>query len=240
MRFILVFLLLAACHENKIYPEKGEIVEAVYGLGSVASEEVFHAKSAIVNGVAEFYVTEGEDVIKGQKLFKTDQGSVINSPINGRVTEIPVSIRENLFPQTTILTVINLKKLYLSVALEQQGAMQIKNGLSAEISFEFFRNKKLAGKIKSIYPVGEAFIAKVIVDEWPEGVLPGMTADVAFEIERKKEALTVPVRSIINGHILIKRDNKKIKLPVEIGLMDLEKAEIVESDLKLTDEIIIP
>ncbi|MBY0515880.1 MAG: efflux RND transporter periplasmic adaptor subunit [Bacteriovoracaceae bacterium] len=240
MRFLLFVLFLTACNEQKIYPQKGEIVEAVYGLGSVASEEVFHAKSAIVNSVAEFYVTEGEDVVKGQKLFKTDQGSLISSPINGRVTEIPVSIRENLFPQSTILTVVNLNKLYLSVSLEQQGAMQIRNGLTAEISFEFFRNRKLFGKIKSIYPVGDEFIAKVTVDEWPQGILTGMTADVAFEIERKKEALTVPVRAIINGHILVKRENKKIKLPVQVGLMDLEKAEIVNSDLKLTDEIVLP
>ncbi len=240
MRFLLTLLLLTSCQKEKIHPVRGEIVEAVYGLGTVKSEQEFHAKSAIITAVEEFYVSEGQDVLKGQKLFRTDQGSITTAPFDGRVSDIPVSIRENLFPQSVVLSVINLKRLFLSVSLEQQGAMRIKPGLSAEISFEFFRNKKIKGQIATIYPSGDQFIAKVTLEEWPEGVLPGMTADVAFEIDRKKEATLVPVRAIVNGHLHLNREGKKMKLPVQLGLVDQERAEVLSPDLKLTDEITIP
>jgi macrolide-specific efflux system membrane fusion protein len=240
MHIWVILVLVISCSKTPIHPTKGEIVEAVYGLGTVESEKTFHAKAAIVTSVTEFYVSEGLDVVKGQKLFKNDQDAITYAPFDGRVTDIEVSIRENLFPQTQILTVIDLNKVYLSVSLEQQATMKIKPGLSAEVSFEFFRNKKLHGRISTIYPSKDQFIAKVELKEWPSGVLPGMTADVAFEIARKQNAILVPVNAISNGNILLKRNGKKLKLPVEVGLIDLEKAEIVTPSLNVEDEIILP
>lgn len=240
---IFIACLLAftfSCKKQSPTPVKGDIVEAVYGLGTVKSEESFSAKVAVTSSVVEFFVSEGQDIKKGHKLLKTDQGAVIFSPFNGRVSNIPFSIRENIFPQTTILSVINLKKLYLTVSLEQQAIMRIRKNLNAEVSFEFFRNKKLLGKITSIFTDGDQFIAKVELLEWPEGVLPGMTADVAIEIARKKNALLVPTAAVVNGKIIIKRHNKKMKFPVQVGLADLEKVEIISPKLELSDELILP
>jgi macrolide-specific efflux system membrane fusion protein len=235
-----VFIIILSCREKTTHPLQGEVVEAVYGLGIIKSENHYDAKAAILSSVKEFYVTEGEDVKKGQKLFKTDQGSIYFSPFAGKVTDIPVPISQNLFPQTTILSLIDLNHLYLEVSLEQQGAMKLKEGLKAEISFEFFRNKKIIGTITSLYPKNDQFIAKVLVSKWPPGILPGMSADVAFEVARKKSVTLVPLKAVANGHILMRRDSIKKKLKVEIGLLDQEKVEIVSPKLFLTDEIILP
>ena len=237
--FLLIFLL-QGCKQTITHPEIGDVVEAVYGLGTVESDETFHARAAIVSSVEQFYVTEGQDVQKGDLLFKTDQGTTTRAPFSGRVTEIPATTKENLFPQSMILSLVNLNRLYLSVSLEQQGTMRIKRGLSVEISFEFFRNKKIKGTISTIYPRNEQFIAKVEIDDWPQGVLPGMTADVAIEVARKSDALLVPSKAIANGFLTIKRNGQKEKIPVEVGLIDLEKAEILSPELQLTDEIILP
>lgn len=238
--FVFLMMSLTACQKKTVFPVKGDIIEAVYGLGTVESELKFVAKSAITNSVREFFVSEGEDVVKGQKLYSTDQGAIIYSPFAGRVSDILVSTNENLFPQTKILTVFNLTKLYITVSLEQQAIMRIRPNLVAEVSFEFFRNKKLQGNITTIYPTENQFMAKVELSKWPEGVLPGMTADVAIEIGKKNNVTLVPSRAIINGHIIFKRDGKKNKLPVEVGLIDLENAEIITPELKLSDEIILP
>ena len=239
-KHFLMVLIILSCNKVALHPKRGDVVEAVYGLGTVESEEVFHARAAIVSSIQNFYVTEGQDVKKGELLFKTDQGSVTAAPFAGRVSEIPASVGENLFPQSPILTLMDLNRLYLSVSLEQQGTMRIRPGMRAEVSFEFFRNQKLEGKITTIYPRQDQFIAKIQIDKWPEGVLPGMTADVAFEVARKKNVMLVPSNAIANGHLLIKRDGKKQKIPVEIGLVDLEKAEIISPGLMETDEILLP
>ncbi len=236
----ILILLLISCNKETIYPTQGDIVEAVYGLGIIKSENTYHAKAAIVSSVAEFFVTEGQDVKKGENLFLTDQGSVYKAPFDGKVTNIPVTIRENLFPQTLILSLIDLKHLYLEVSLEQQATMRLSKGVKAEITVEFFRNKKLFGEISSIYPKNDQFVAKVLLNEWPPGVLPGMSADVAFEVARKQNVLLIPTKAIANGHILIKRNDKKQKLKVQMGLADEEKTEILSPELSPSDEIILP
>jgi macrolide-specific efflux system membrane fusion protein len=237
--FVIIFLILS-CQKETVHPTKGEVVEAVYGLGIIQSEYNYHAKAAILSSVKEFFVIEGQDVNKGQKLFLTDQGSVYTAPFSGKITEVPVVTSENLFPQTLILSLVDLNHLYLEVSLEQQGAMKLSKGMKAEISFEFFRNKKIIGHISTIYPKNDQFIAKVLIDEWPKGVLPGMSADVAFEVARKKDALLIPVKAIANGHIVVIRNKKKEKLLVQVGLIDQEKAEILSPELSLEDEIILP
>jgi len=206
----------------------------------VESDEVYNARSGIQVIVKELYVTEGQNVSKGQRLFKIDQGILISSPIVGRVTEIPAHAQEIVSAQSLILSVTNLEKLYLSVALEQHAAMKVKSGLKAEISFEFFRNKKLDGVIDSFYPKNNEFIAKVKFARIPDGILPGMTADVAIEIARKNSAVLIPSRAISNGHILIAKNGKIERVPVQVGLSDLEKAEILEPALSLNDEIYLP
>lgn len=236
---ILTFFVMA-CQKETVNPIKGNIIEAVYGLGIIRSENTYHAKAAIVNSVEKFYVTEGQDVKKGESLFITDQGTLYKAPFDGRITDIPITISENLFPQTLILSLIDLQNLYLEVSLEQQAAMRLRKGVKAEVSFEFFRNKKIFGVISSIYPQNDQFVAKVLLDQWPTGVLPGMSADVAFEIARKQNVTLVPTNAIANGHLVIKRNNKKHKLNVQVGIADAEKTEIVSPQLSTTDEILIP
>ena len=78
--------------------------------------------------------------------------------VAGLTVNVPVPVGENLFPQTVILSLIDLNHLYLEVSLEQQGAMKLSIGMKSEISFEFFRNKKMIGEISTIYPKNDQFI----------------------------------------------------------------------------------
>ena len=239
--FFTAGFLLFSCQKNyTVHPRNGTIVEAVYGLGTVQSDNVFHAKAAIISFVKEFYVKEGQDVTKGERLFLLDGEVLIKSPISGRVTEIPVTIRENVFPQTTILTVVDLKNIFLSVSLDQEAALRLKKGMKAEATFEFFRNEKLIGEVESLYSQDDQFIAKVRFPKWPQGILTGMTADVSFEISRKDGAILIPTKAISNGFVTIKRDGKKMKVKVNVGLKDEDQTEIIGTDLNVDDEVLTP
>lgn len=231
---------LTKCSPAIVNPTRGEIVEAVYGLGTVAADEIYLARFSVPVAINEFYIKEGQDVLKNQKLFLTDQGTVFYSPISGRVTDIAFHLKENIPPQATVLTITNLQNLYLSVALEQQAAMRIKEGLKVEISFEFFRNTKLIGIIKSFYPKNNEFIARVSLESVPTSLMPGMTADVVIEVDRKQNAILVPTSAISNGHIVIMRNKKKERVPVKLGLVDLERAELIEPVLNVEDGIVMP
>lgn len=239
IRLYSIFLIFISCNKVSVHPSKGDVVEAVYGLGIIQSENYYNAKAAILSSVKEFYVNEGDDVKKGQKLFVTDQGSFYTAPFSGKITDIPVTVSENLFPNTIILSLVDLTNLYLEVSLEQQGAMKLSPGVKAEVSFEFFRDQKIIGKILTIYPKNDQFVAKVLLDI-PKGVLPGMSADVAFEVNRKVGVTLIPTKAVTKGHIIVLRNNKKEKMAVKLGLIDNEKVEVLSPELSIKDEIILP
>lgn len=71
---ICILSLICSCKKQVVTPQRGDVVEAVYGLGTVKSEENFSAKAAVTSSVDEFFVSEGQDIKKGQKLLQTDQG----------------------------------------------------------------------------------------------------------------------------------------------------------------------
>lgn len=240
--FTHLFLLssLLACSKAKpINPKIGPITESVYAIGNVKSDEDFHLKLSVVSSVKQFYVKEGDSVIKGAPLVTIDSGITFRSPISGIVTDLPVSLGETLAAQTNILSVVNLKNLYLEASLEQSGALKIKRGQNVVITFESFRQNQYRGKVKNLIPRDNEFIVQVEVDALPENIMPGMNADLSIEISTKENAVLVPVSAVSNGMITILKNNKKEKIKVTLGSTDAEWAEVVMPKLSASDEILL-
>jgi len=76
--------------------------------------------------------------------------------------------------------------------------------------------------------------------DWPEAnILPGMTADVGILIGEKKQVLLIPLRSLVSGQVTRVRAGRHEKIRVKLGAMDEEWAEVLESDLLLSDQILV-
>lgn len=239
---IYFFLTLSFISCNKtppIHPRMGAITESVYAIGNVKSDEDYHLKLSVVSSIKEFYVKEGEFVKKGDRLVTTDTGVTFRTPISGIVTSIPVSLGETIAAQTAILSVINLKNLYLEASLEQSGALKIVKGQKVVITFESFRQNQYLGKVKNLIPRDNEFIVQVEVDKLPENIMPGMNADLSIEINTKPKAVLIPVGAVSNGMITLIKNGKKEKVKVSLGSSDAEWAEVLEPKLEETDEIIL-
>lgn len=238
--YFLSLLLIISCSKNKpIHPQIGPITESVYAIGNVKSNEDYHLKLSVVSSVKQFYVKEGDAVLKGDRLVTTDTGITFRSPISGIVTSLPVSLGETLAAQTTILSVVNLQNLYLEASLEQSGALKIKRGQNVIITFESFRQNQFKGKVKNLIPRDNEFIVQVEAEKFPESIMPGMNADLSIEINKKENAVLVPVSAISNGMITLIKDGKKEKIKVLLGSTDAEWAEILEPKLSASDELLL-
>lgn len=237
---IFLVLALSACQKKtSIHPTFGPVVESVYAIGSVKSHDVYNLKVGVLSSVRKFYVNEGDQVKEGDKLLTLDSGVTLKSLISGVVTTIPVNLGETISAQQTILSVINLEKLYLEASLEQNGALKIKKGQKVLISFESFRSQSFTGVVENIIPREGEFVVQVTVSNLPENILPGMNADLSIEINKKEKALLVPVGAVSNGAITLLKDGKKEKVKVEIGISDSEFAEILSPNLTADDELLI-
>lgn len=229
--------------KNKQYefvvPKIGPINEAIYGLGTVKTDEKFSFKVAIPKTIKELYVKEGDLVSVGQKLLAFDDGMIVKSPIKGTVSNLPGSIGENVFTDRPVIEIDNLSKLYIEAVLDQQSTMRVKKNENVKISFESNEAATYAGKITSLYPSNGQFLARLEVDQLPAHILPGMTADLAVEVAHKDSALLIPVRAVQMGVVLIERQGRQQKVNVKLGIMDQEWAEVVSDTLLPTDKVLV-
>ncbi|HMW04906.1 MAG TPA: HlyD family efflux transporter periplasmic adaptor subunit [Leptospiraceae bacterium] len=224
--------------QNTAKPQVGPIVEAIYALGTVKSDDIYNLKLGITSGLTKLYVTEGDLVEKGQKLIATES-SDFTSPIAGTVTRIYLDKGETIMPGISVLTVMDLNKTFVQVSLDQSSALRIRKDQKAELSFENLRGSKLIGKVKKVYPSDGQFIVRLETDSLPEGILPGMTADVAIEVAKRDNVLLIPANAIHRGQVRIKRKGKVEVVSVKIGAVNGELAEILEGGIFADDEIFL-
>ncbi len=225
--------------QKRIKPRVGPIVEAIYALGTVKSENVYNLKMGVAATVLSLHVREGQEVKKAEALVTVDTGMLFRSPFAGTVTRIYCEEGEVVMPGVLLVTLMDLSKKYVQLSLDQNSAIRVKKGLRAELSFESLRGKLLHGMVESIYPSGGQFLARIDPEGMPPDILPEMTADVAIEVSRKEKALLVPLSSVNNGSITIEREGRLRRSKVSIGAVDGAWGEVLEGDILPTDTVII-
>lgn len=220
-----------------VKPERGDITEAVYGLGKVKSEKRYQVIVGVISTVSRRFVNEGEVVKKGQPLIEFDSQALFRAPFNGTVTMAAIDEGETALPHVPQLRVEDLSDLYLELSLEQQAAIRVKKGQAAKLSFESVRGTVFKGSVTSLYSREDEFLARIDVEGLPDGVLPGMTADVTVEIGQIKNALLVPLKAVLNGMVTVRRNGRWEKVKVDIGHIDGLSAEVKGGPLTEADEI---
>ena len=244
MAILTIFVALFLLNQKKkqydlVSPKVGAINEAIYGLGTVKSDEKYSFKVAVPNTIKNIFVHEGDEVKKSQKILQFNDGLTVTSPFNGVVFNLPYHVGENVFTDRPVVEIENANKLFVEALLDQQSSMRVKKADSVRISFENIQNQYFKGKVESLYHSNGQFIARVNIPELPKEILPGMTADVAIEVAQKSEALLIPVRAVQMGVVLIERAGKREKIPIKLGIMDQEWAEVISENIKPTDFILL-
>jgi multidrug efflux pump subunit AcrA (membrane-fusion protein) len=219
--------------------KKGDVLEAIYGLGKVKSRHSFEVKIGVMTNVEKVYVREGDNVAKGDKIISFSGSGLFKAPFAGTVTLVELKKGEIALPQIPIVRLENLEDKYIEVSLEQDAALKVKKGQKAQVVFENLKAEKLFGEVKSIYPKKGEFIAHIDLENLPGNILPGMTADVVIEVGKKQGVMLIPVKAITEGRVVRFRDEKKKVIEVEIGKSDGIWAELSQGDIKESDKLII-
>jgi multidrug efflux pump subunit AcrA (membrane-fusion protein) len=241
--FAIAFALIFAAgylskNADTVKVRRGSIVESVYGIGTVTANHTYVLRIAVAAEIARLYVREGDIVKKGSPLLMVTGIPPFTAPFEGTITALPFAEGEIVFPQIPLLTLIDVRDRYVSVTLEQEAALRVRKGQRVRLSFESLRGIRLNGTLRTIFPRQGQFIINIDVPELPPEVLPGMTADVAIEVDGNENALLVPLSAVHNGWITLIRDGKRMKVEVQIGSVDGEWAEVLSDNVLETDEVV--
>lgn len=219
-------------------PRHGSIVEAIYGLGKVKTHRKYELKIGVMSTVSKVFVDEGDSVKKGDPIIKFADLRLYKAPFSGTITRLDYHEPEVVFPNVPILTLEDLDQCYIEVSLEQEGALRVRKGQEATILFESLRGLKYQGEVVSIFPKEDEFLVHINAPGMKENILPGMSADVTINVSVQKDVLLIPESGITNGLAMILRDGKKMKIPVKLGANDGAWAQILEGDIRESDEIV--
>ena len=217
---------------------KGEIVQSVYGIGTVMANKIYQIIPGITTTLRSQFVKEGDIVKKGDDLMRIDEMSY-TAPFAGVITALPYKIGDNIFASVPVLTLVDLLDRYVVVSLEQQGALHVVIGQKAKLSFDTMRGSSYEGTVKSIYSNATYFLARIEIANFPPNIIPGMTADVAITIRTVENALLVPVAAIENGNTVWLNTTFPEKVEIKTGIVDKAFAEVISGDLKVGERVLI-
>jgi membrane fusion protein, macrolide-specific efflux system len=221
------------------YPLKlVDSTEAIYSLATVQANRIYTMKIGISSGIRKIHVSEGDVVRRGQRLVDFEDFPPMTTPIAGTVAGIYFKEGEAVFAQNRILTVIDLEDRTLALDLEEQGAIMVRKGQKCRVSFESMRDKSFEGSVKAIFPYEGQFRALLTLADMPKEILPGMTADVAIEVGKGKKAYYVPAEAVVDGKLTLRREGKKIQLPVQVANAASGKLQVQNSGLREGDVVL--
>ncbi len=168
----------------------------------------------------------------------------ITAPFAGVITArfvdpgafIPAAVSSRSAPNDSLFSLTDFSRVRVQVEIPEPEVPFITNGLPVEVSLEELRGRTFHEAVtRYAYVLDKA--AKAMLTEIeipnPKGELrPGMYASVKVELERKRDALTLPSECLVieknRTSVFTIADGKAKKVPVKIGFNDGVSAEVLD------------
>ncbi|MBZ5579591.1 MAG: efflux RND transporter periplasmic adaptor subunit [Acidobacteriia bacterium] len=212
-------------------------------------------QQAIVNlGVAQAAIAKAEAQVEQFKaqLAQSEEdlrNATIVSPIDGvvlsrdrEVGDAVSSILTMGSGATLIMTLGDLREVYVKGKVDESDIGKVYLGQPARITVESYKDRKFAGKVTKISPMGvekdnvTTFEVRVSISNESRKLMATMTANAEILLEERKGILAVP-----EGSILYKKDRStevevpdvtsekgRRRIPVVTGISNGSKTQIVK------------
>jgi RND family efflux transporter MFP subunit len=154
-----------------------------------------------------------------------DQGAFIPSATSGSVAQ-----------SAAVVTIMDIARVRVEVAVPEQDAAVVKTGLAAMLTLDELPGHAFEGTITRFgYALDEATRTMMTEIELPNPareLRPGMYGSVKLVLERKKDALIIPIDALVvdktRTFVFTPAGDKAKRLTVKVGFRDSTSAEILE------------
>ncbi|NLI12427.1 efflux RND transporter periplasmic adaptor subunit [Pelotomaculum propionicicum] len=191
----------------KLYYERNKIL---YEQGAI-SQVVFENTYAQPFKKAEHYAKYGADAALQAAVAALDlaranyANSIITSPIDGIVTAKNINPGELATTSVTLVTVVNLDKVFLQTAVDESYINKLKEGDTLPVKVAAVSDQPFTGVISNISQAAstssKGFTVKVLIENAEHLLKPGMFAEASLSAIDRSE-LMIPKSAVINegGH----------------------------------------
>jgi len=175
--------------------------------------------------------------------------TILRSPVDGTIIAVENSVSETVQAASPIISILPAEPFEIELDIYEEDIISIKKDNLAKISLVAFPEEIFEGRVVFINPA-EKLIDGIVYYEVsinfeaaPEGVKPGMTADVSVIVALKDGVLRIPEEFIQSKNdkifVQIFRDNQIEDRNIEIGMKGSDDMVEVIIGLEEGEEIII-
>lgn len=187
---------------------------------------------------------------KNDLLKEQIEQALLKSPIQGKVTEINKKAGETIQIIDPIVSLISVDDFQIEVDIYEEDVVRVSIGYPVEIMPIAFPGQIFQGKVISINPT-EKLIGRVVYyevtigfeEEMPEGLKPGMTADIRIITASKENVLIIPDDAIQEKNdkfiVQVFKDGLIQEREIEIGLQGEDDMIEVVFGLQEGEEVVI-
>jgi len=187
------------------------------------------------------------------QLLETQiEEAILRSPCDGEVTKINKKIGEIVqpVPSESVITIFPDVPFTIEVNIYEEDVVKIKIGNPVDISLVAFPDKVLSGKVILIDPAEKlkegVVYYKTTIDfagEIPEGLKPGMTADITIKTAQKDNVLIIPKVAFEKkdgkNFVDVLKDKKIHLREIQIGLVGSNDMVEVLSGLSEGESVVV-
>jgi len=261
-------------HFREIPVQRGDIDITILSTGTVQPKNRLEIKAPVAGRIEQILVKEGQTIRKGQILAwmsSTERAAMLDAaraqgseeykkwsdlylatpvmaPISGTL------ILKNVEPGQTFTTTdaifVMSDHLTVKAQVDETDIAQIKLNSKAEIVLDAYPGNKLEAHVDQIAfdatTVNNVttYIVDVIPEKVPDFMRSGMTANVTFFVQQKKDVLLVPNEAIkvVEGatQVFVKQPNGgRAPRDITTGITDGKRTEITEG-LNESDVVLVP
>ncbi len=223
--------------------EEGTIEARTKLNGEVVPRVSVEALPEVGGTVRQIVVEVGDRVSAGDVLAYVDpsrpgtrfQASPVTAPIGGTVTAIYVDAGSTVGPTTPVLRIGTLDALEIVVDVPERFVGAIGPDTAGTVVFSAFPDQPRSARVARLSPVLDPSsrskeVAFALSPPW-EAVQAGMFAEVTLVTERRTDALTVPVASVVRRanreSVFVVEEETARLVPVETGISADGRVEVL-------------
>jgi macrolide-specific efflux system membrane fusion protein len=253
--------------------KRGDLIISIVSTGTVQPENRLEVKPPIAGRVEDVLIKEGQKVKKGQILIwmsSTERAALLDAargkgtaevkrweelyrptpviaPISGTIILKNVESGQTFTNSDSVLVMSD--RLTVKAQVDETDISQVKLRQPAEIMLDAYSNQKLPARVDQIAFEAKTvnnvttYLVDVLPDKTPQFMRSGMTANVTFFVDNKKDVLLIPNEAIVakgnTMQVLLKSPSgQPIEKEIKTGLTDGKQSEVleglVENDVVLT------
>ena len=174
--------------------------------------------------------------------------TILRSPVDGTIIAVENSVKETVQAASPVISILPAEPFKIELNVYEEDIVNVRKGNLAKIALVAFPEEVFEGRVVFINPA-EKLIDGIVYYEViinfeaaPEGVKPGMTADVAIIFLSKDNVLMIPEDAISEeegDYVNIYENNKPKLQKVELGIEGSNNMIEIISGLKEGQEIIV-